>query len=203
MGESKLIVLCLHDGLFSLLSAAAFLVARPVGIFCYKMPGDPCPGLFPQGTERVSRGEMRDVSQVRSKYSCRVNSSSDPLRPVTKEQARWLILEGLGEHFGSIQEVSLLMLTLVKEQAPVPPPCYQRAQARLKPALHLDALTLVRTLHLLALCHFAVRVAHHRCAPPLPAGPGGAHVPTARRACYLLDCRVHCGACRIKICTTG
>ena len=72
------------------------------------------------------------------------------------------------------QEVSLLMLTLVKEQAPVPPPCYQRAQARLKPALHLDALTLVRTLHLLALCHFAVRVAHHRCAPPLPAGPGEA-----------------------------
>src|SRR5260370_34556602 len=71
-----------------------------------------------------------------------------------------------------VQEVNLLMLTLVKEQAPVPPPCYQRAQARLKPALHLDALTLVRTLHLLALCHFAVRVAHHRCAPPFPAGPG-------------------------------
>ncbi len=64
--------------------------------------------------------------------------------------------------------------TLVKEQAPVPPPCYQRAQARLKPALHLDALTLVRALHLLALCHFAVRVAHRRCPPPLPAGPGGA-----------------------------
>lgn len=67
-----------------------------------------------------------------------------------------------------------MMLTLVKEQAPVPPPCYQRAQARLKPALHLDALTLVRTVHLLALCRFAVRVAHRRCAPPLPAGPGGA-----------------------------
>jgi hypothetical protein len=67
-----------------------------------------------------------------------------------------------------------MMLTLVKEQAPIPPPCYQRAQARLRPALHLDALTLVRTLHLLALCYLAVRVAHHRCTPPLPAGPGGA-----------------------------
>jgi Transposase DDE domain len=67
-----------------------------------------------------------------------------------------------------------MMPTLVKEQAPVPPPCYQRAQARLGPALHLDALTLIRTLHLLTLCHFAVRVAHRRCTPPLPAGPGGA-----------------------------
>ena len=71
-------------------------------------------------------------------------------------------------------EISFMMPTLVKEQAPVPPPCYQRAQARLGPALHLDALTLIRTLHLLTLCHFAVRVAHRRCAPPLPAGPGGA-----------------------------
>lgn len=72
------------------------------------------------------------------------------------------------------KENSFMMLTLVKEQAPVPPPCYQRAQARLRSALHLDALTLVRTLHLLSLCRLAVRVAHRRCTPPLPAGPGGA-----------------------------
>src|SRR5260370_26720030 len=32
----------------------------------------------------------------------------------------------------------------------------------------------LRTLHLLALCYLAVRVAHRRCAPPLHAGPGGA-----------------------------
>jgi hypothetical protein len=70
------------------------------------------------------------------------------------------------------KETSLMMLTLVKKQAPVPPPCYQRAQAQLRPALYLDALTLVRTLHLLAVCHFAFRVGHHRCPPPLPAGPG-------------------------------
>lgn len=64
--------------------------------------------------------------------------------------------------------------TIVKEQAPVPPPCYQRAQARLKPALHIDALTLITTLHLLTLCRLAVRVAHRRCPPPLSAGSGGA-----------------------------
>jgi hypothetical protein len=40
--------------------------------------------------------------------------------------------------------------------------------------LHRSALTLVTTLHLLALCHLAVRVAHRRCPPPLPRGPGGA-----------------------------
>src|SRR5690242_11163983 len=67
-----------------------------------------------------------------------------------------------------------MMPTVVSEQAPVPPPAYHRAQARLGPALHIDALTLVRTLHLLTLCHLALQLAHRRCPPPLPAGPGGA-----------------------------
>src|SRR5690348_10816962 len=67
-----------------------------------------------------------------------------------------------------------MMPIVVKEQAPIPPPSYQRAQARLGPALHIDALTLVTTLHLLALCRLAVSLAHRRCPPPLPAGPGGA-----------------------------
>ena len=58
-------------------------------------------------------------------------------------------------------------------QAPVPPPAYHRARAGRRPALHLDALTLVRRLHLLALCHLAVEYAHWRCPPPLFAGPGG------------------------------
>lgn len=53
------------------------------------------------------------------------------------------------------------------------PPAYQRAQAKAQPALHLDALTLVTCLHLLSLCRLAVRLAHWRCPPPLPAGPGG------------------------------
>ncbi|GCE16685.1 hypothetical protein [Dictyobacter kobayashii] len=59
-------------------------------------------------------------------------------------------------------------------EAPVPPPAYHRAQARLSPALHIDALTLINTLHLLANCRLAVHLAHRRCPPPLPTGAGGA-----------------------------
>lgn len=58
--------------------------------------------------------------------------------------------------------------------APVPPPAYQRALAKRGAALHLDALTLVTRLHLLALCRLAVQQAHRRVPPPLPKGPGGA-----------------------------
>ncbi len=57
------------------------------------------------------------------------------------------------------------------DQAPVPPPGYHRGVAR---ALHLDALTLVQRLHLLALCRLAVHLAQQQCPPPLPAHPGGA-----------------------------
>src|SRR5215472_13599222 len=57
--------------------------------------------------------------------------------------------------------------------APVPPPAYHWAQAKVRPALQIDALTLVCRLHLLTLCHWAVRLAQRRCPPPLPAGPGG------------------------------
>jgi hypothetical protein len=42
------------------------------------------------------------------------------------------------------------------DQAPVPPPAYHRGVAA---ALHLDALTLVRRRHLLALCRQAVGLA--------------------------------------------
>src|SRR5690349_16404331 len=66
-----------------------------------------------------------------------------------------------------------MMPPMIVEQAPVPPPCYQRMQAKQGPALSIDALTLVTTLHLLTLCRLAVRLAHRRCPPPLPAGPGG------------------------------
>jgi transposase len=64
-----------------------------------------------------------------------------------------------------------MMPTKLDEQAPVPPPAYHRAQAR-QAGLHIDAVTLVTTLHLWALCRVAVRLAHWRCPPPLPAGPG-------------------------------
>ncbi len=68
----------------------------------------------------------------------------------------------------------MLMSLALADQTPVAPPSYQRAQARLGPALHMNALTLVTTLHLLMLCRLAVCLAHRRCPPPLPAGPGGA-----------------------------
>ena len=55
----------------------------------------------------------------------------------------------------------------------MPPPAYQRAHRKAQPALHLDALTLVTQLHLLALCRLAVCLAHWWCPSPLPAGPGG------------------------------
>ena len=67
-----------------------------------------------------------------------------------------------------------MMPIFMKEGAPIPPPAYQRVQARLGPALHIDALTLVTTLHLLTLRRLAVRLAHDRCPPPLPADAGGA-----------------------------
>src|SRR5947208_12172145 len=67
-----------------------------------------------------------------------------------------------------------MMPLALEDQTPVAPPSYHRAQARLGPALHINALTLVTTLQLLALCRLAVRLAHRRCPPPLPAGPGGA-----------------------------
>jgi hypothetical protein len=57
--------------------------------------------------------------------------------------------------------------------APVPPPAYRRAQAKVGNALHMDALTLVSRLHLLALCRLAVRLAQRHCPPPLLAGAGG------------------------------
>jgi hypothetical protein len=54
---------------------------------------------------------------------------------------------------------------------PVPPPAYHQSLAR---ALHLDALSLVQRLHLLALCRLAVQLGQQQSPPPLPAGPGGA-----------------------------
>ena len=69
------------------------------------------------------------------------------------------------------------MPTVVNEQAPIPPPSYHRreaqVQARQARALHINALSLIKTLHLLAVCRLAVQVAHRRCPPPLPKGAGG------------------------------
>src|SRR5256885_15439338 len=71
-----------------------------------------------------------------------------------------------------------MLLPVAKERPPPPPQQYPRrevqAQAQRARALHINALTLIQTLHLLALCRLAVQVAHLRCPPPLPKGPGGA-----------------------------
>jgi hypothetical protein len=100
---SKPIVRCWHDGL-ALCFSCAYLVVRA----SWASSATTCQGiqqsLFPRNGERVSRGERRDVSPGRSKYSWRMNSASDPLRPATRSRQRSLILEGLGEHFGSIDE---------------------------------------------------------------------------------------------------
>jgi len=56
------------------------------------------------------------------------------------------------------------------------PPAYQRAVARRGPDLHVSALTLVVTFHLLALCQLAVALARQRCPSALPKGPGGAPI---------------------------
>ena len=58
--------------------------------------------------------------------------------------------------------------------APVPPPAYTRALAKQPSALHITAVAAVTSLHLLTLCRVAVQLAHRRCPPPLPKGPGGA-----------------------------
>jgi hypothetical protein len=69
------------------------------------------------------------------------------------------------------------MPMICTEQAPVPPPSYHRAQVQAQAqrarALHINALRLIETLHLLVLCRLAVQLAHRRCPPPLPKGVGG------------------------------
>jgi hypothetical protein len=51
-----------------------------------------------------------------------------------------------------------MMPTPYNEQAPVPPSSYHRreaqAQVQRTRTLHINALTLIKTLHLLALCHW-------------------------------------------------
>jgi hypothetical protein len=65
-----------------------------------------------------------------------------------------------------------MMPGLCTNQAPVTSPAYHRAQAHMGPALHIDAYTLITSLHLLALCRIAVRLSHRLCPPPLPARQG-------------------------------
>ncbi len=76
-----------------------------------------------------------------------------------------------------------MMPTPIESQVPVAPPAYHRAQVRLGPALHSDALTLVNALHLLALCRVVVRLAHSRCPRLYPAVQEGFRAPIAKSPC--------------------
>jgi transposase len=69
--------------------------------------------------------------------------------------------------------MKIMVAMIIEEHASVPPPAYQRAQAKQRPALQINALALVTSLHLLTLCRLAVCLAHRRCPPPLPKGKGG------------------------------
>src|SRR5438105_14460872 len=81
----------------------------------------------------------------------------------------------------------MMSVSVVDHQAAVQPPSYQRAQAKQRPALHINALVLVKTLHLLVWCRLAVILAHRRCPPPLPAGPGGARRTYSEESLLLIS----------------
>src|SRR5436190_2861680 len=99
--------------------------------------------------------------------------------------------------------MTVMMPLAVKEQAAVPPPSFQRAQTRRGPALHINALTLVTTLHLLALCRLAVRLAHRRCPPHYLLAKEEDHGAIVKRVYCSSVCCGPCGAYRTKTCMTG
>src|SRR5207249_9343419 len=100
-----------------------------------------------------------------------------------------------------------MMPTICNEQTPVPPPSYHRrevqAQARRARALHINALSLIETLHLLALCRLAVQLAHRRCPPPLPKGAGGRPRTYGEESLLLIALLKTLGDSPIRTCMTG
>ena len=96
-----------------------------------------------------------------------------------------------------------MMPTLGNSAAPVPPPAYHRAQARLGPALHIDALTFVNTLHLLTLCRLAVRLAHHRCPPLCRQALAACLGPIVKSPCCSLHFCARFGGFPMPIYATG
>ena len=72
---------------------------------------------------------------------------------------------------------------LCANTAAVPPPSYQRALQKQRSALHVTALTLVTTLHLLDLCRLAVHLAHRRCPRRCPPAPAAGRASTVRSPC--------------------
>src|SRR5258708_7728984 len=96
------------------------------------------------------------------------------------------------------------MLALVKEAAPIPPPAFHRAQARLGSALHIDALTDASTRCICSRC------AVWPCVWPItdalllcPQAQVARLGRTAKSPCYSLCLCARCGGFRIRICATG
>src|SRR5215469_11174827 len=67
----------------------------------------------------------------------------------------------------------------------VPPPAYHRACAR-QAGLHIDAVTLVTTLHLLALCQVAVRLAQLSLSAPVACRAKRRATPLQRASLLLI-----------------
>jgi len=94
--------------------------------------------------------------------------------------------------------------TIINEAVPVPPPAYHRAQARLGPALHIDALTDGSTpcicwLCAVWLCAWPIVDVH----PLYPAAQEELRERTAKHLCFSLRSCGRCGGSPIKICATG
>ncbi len=65
----------------------------------------------------------------------------------------------------------------------VPPPSYHRNLLQQPAALHVTALTLVTTLHLLDLCRLAGGWCTGATRRPCPAAPAASRAPIARSRC--------------------
>jgi hypothetical protein len=76
-----------------------------------------------------------------------------------------------------------MMPIIVTDQAPVSPPPYHRAQARRRSSLHLNALALVQTLHLLTCADWRSSWHIGVARRPCPKGQAAVRAPTARNPC--------------------
>ena len=97
-----------------------------------------------------------------------------------------------------------MMPALVNEEASVPPPAYHRVQARLGPALHINALTDASTRYICSPsavwpCAWLITDTLLLYQPVLVARLGR----TAKNPfCSLRSC-AHCGGFHIRTCVTG
>ena len=102
-----------------------------------------------------------------------------------------------------MEEDQFMMPTRVNDQTPVPPPAYHRAQAKLGPALHIDALTLITTLHLLTLCRWLCAWRIGVALPRYQQVQEGLRARTAKSHCCLSCSYGRYGDSPMEICAIG